>query len=101
MDRSPFYSNVLEGQVALVTGGDTGIGKEICRILGAHGARIVMASRKRENLEAAGDAPRAEGVERTFGVCGVRDAEAVKTVIDRAIADYGRLDIVVNDAAGN
>jgi peroxisomal 2,4-dienoyl-CoA reductase len=96
-----FASGVLEGQVAFVTGGATGIGKEICRIFGAHGARIVMASRKPDNLQAAVDELRAEGVEATFGVCDVRDAQAVRAVIDQAVADYGRLDIVVNDAAGN
>jgi len=98
---SCFAPDVLEGQVAFVTGGATGIGKEICRILGAHGARITMASRKRDNLEAAVDELRAEGVDATFGVCDVRDAQAVKGVIDQVVADYGRLDIVVNDAAGN
>jgi 2,4-dienoyl-CoA reductase [(3E)-enoyl-CoA-producing], peroxisomal len=98
---SCFAPDVLDGQVAFITGGATGIGKEICRTFGAHGARIVMASRKRENLEAAVDELRAEGVEATFGVCDVRDAEAVKVVIEQALSDHGRIDIVVNDAAGN
>lgn len=48
-----FNSNLLDGQVAIVTGGATGIGKEICRVLGGHGARITMVSRKQENLETA------------------------------------------------
>ena len=98
---SCFAPDVLDGQVAFVTGGATGIGKEICRILGSHGARIAMASRKRDNLEAAVDELRAEGVDAMFGVCDVRDAHAVNVVIDQVVADYGRLDIVVNDAAGN
>ena len=45
---SCFAPGLFEGRVALVTGGATGIGKEICRIFGAHGARIVMASRKQD-----------------------------------------------------
>jgi 2,4-dienoyl-CoA reductase [(3E)-enoyl-CoA-producing], peroxisomal len=98
---SCFASDVLDGQVALVTGGATGIGKEICRVLGAHGARIAMASRKREILGAAVEELRAEGVDVRFGVCDVRDAEAVRAVIDQVVADCGRLDIVVNNAAGN
>jgi len=63
-----FTPDVLAGRVALVTGGATGIGKEICRILGSHGARVTMASRKQENLEAATDELRGEGLDVSFGV---------------------------------
>jgi len=59
-----------------VTGGATGIGKEICRVLGAHGAKVAMASRKRENLEAAVEELAAEGIDAEFAVCDVRDAQA-------------------------
>ncbi len=98
---SCFVPDVLAGQVALVTGGATGIGKEICRVLGSHGARVTMASRKRENLEAAVAELRTEGIDVSFGVCDVRDAAAVRTVVDQVVGDGGRLDIVVNNAAGN
>ena len=101
MESSSFVSDVLDGQVALVTGGATGIGKEICRVLGGHGARVTMASRKQENLEDAVEELREEGVDAAFGVCDVRDAAAVRSVVDAVVADRGRLDIVVNDAAGN
>lgn len=100
-EPSCFAPDLLDGQVAFVTGGATGIGKEICRVLGAHGARIVMASRKRDNLEAAVEELRAEGVDATFGICDVRDAQAVRAVVDEVVGKRGRLDIVVNDAAGN
>lgn len=98
---SCFAADVLEGQVALVTGGATGIGKEICRVLGAHGARITMASRKQDVLEAAADELRGEGLDVSIGVCDVRDADGVRAVLDAVIADRGGLDIVVNNAAGN
>jgi len=101
MEESGFATDILEGQTALVTGGATGIGKEICRVLGAHGARVTLASRKRENLEEAVRELRSEGVDADFGVCDVRDAEAVRSVVDSVIERRGRLDIVVNDAAGN
>jgi peroxisomal 2,4-dienoyl-CoA reductase len=101
MTESCFAPDVLADQVAFVTGGGTGIGKEICRILGAHGARIAMASRKRENLEAAVEELAGEGIDAQFGVCDVRDAQAVRAVIDQIVSDRGRLDIVVNNAAGN
>jgi peroxisomal 2,4-dienoyl-CoA reductase len=98
---SPFTSDVLAGQVAFVTGGATGIGKEICRTFGRHGARIAIASRKTEALEAAAEELRGEGIEVYIDSCDVRDAEAVQQVVAGITAHYGRLDIVVNNAAGN
>jgi NAD(P)-dependent dehydrogenase (short-subunit alcohol dehydrogenase family) len=98
---SPFRSDVLAGQVAFVTGGATGIGKEICRTFGQHGARIAIASRKTEVLEAAAAELRSEGIETYIDSCDVRDAEAVQRVVAGITAHYGRLDIVVNNAAGN
>ena len=101
MEASGFAADLLHDQVALVTGGATGIGREICHVLGAHGARVTLASRKQENLAVAVEDLWAAGVDATYGVCDVRDAEAVRSVIDTVVADRGRLDIVVNDAAGN
>ena len=98
---SPFRSDVLAGQVAFVTGGATGIGKEICRVLGSHGARIAIASRKREVLDAAATELTADGIEVYIDSCDVRDAAAVQRVLAGVVEHYGRLDIVVNNAAGN
>jgi NAD(P)-dependent dehydrogenase (short-subunit alcohol dehydrogenase family) len=92
---------VLSGQVALVTGGGTGIGKEIVRLLGRHGARIAIASRKGEVLEATRAELAAEGLEVHTDTADVRDPAAVQRVVDGILARFGRLDIVVNNAAGN
>ncbi|MGH9017755.1 MAG: SDR family oxidoreductase [Acidimicrobiales bacterium] len=100
-EPSCFSPEVLKDRVALVTGGATGIGREICRVLGRHGARIAMASRTRANLEAAVAELQAEGIDASYGVCDVRDAPGVRAVVDQVVADHGRLDIVVNNAAGN
>ena len=99
--ESPFRADVLAGQVAFVTGGGTGIGKEICRVLGRHGARIAVASRRRDVLDAAAAELGAEGIEVHVDTCDVRDAEAVARVVGGVVERYGRLDIVVNNAAGN
>jgi len=98
---SCFAPDVLAGRVALVTGGGTGIGREIARVLGAHGAAVVVASRRQDVLEGTVAELAAEGIDAGFGVCDVRDAPAVQAVVDRVVADRGRLDIVVNNAAGN
>ncbi len=101
MPPSCFRPDLLAGQVALVTGGATGIGFQICRRLGAHGARVALASRNRERLEAAVAVLAEEGIDATFGVCDVRDAAAVAEVVGGVVTAMGRLDVVVNNAAGN
>jgi len=98
---SVFRPDIIKNQVALVTGGATGIGKEICRTLGAHGARLAIASRKQANLEAARAAFESEGIECLAVPCDVREPDQVERVIHAIIERYGRLDIVVNNAAGN
>jgi len=99
--ESPFRSDLFDGQVVFVTGGGTGIGKEICRTFGHHGARVAIASRKREVLDATAAELEAEGIDVYVDSCDVRDAAAVQRVVDGIVAHYGRLDIVVNNAAGN
>jgi len=97
---SDFKENILEGRVALITGGATGIGKEIARTLGKHGAKIVITSRKQENLDAARQEFAEEGIECLALSSDVRNPEAVEQVIASAIEEYGGLNIVVNCAAG-
>jgi len=92
---------MLAGQVAFVTGGATGIGKEICRVLGRHGARIAIASRKREALDTAAAELAGDGIEVHVDTCDVRDAATVQRVVAGIVERYGRVDIVVNNAAGN
>lgn len=96
-----FRDDILTDRVALVTGGATGIGREIARTLGHHGARICIASRKQENLELASKQLQGEGVECMWVACDVRDQEQVEKVMAETLQRFGRLDIVVNNAAGN
>ena len=98
---SPFLPDLLAGQVAFVTGGATGIGKEICRVLGRHGARIAIASRKQEALDGAAEELTGEGIAMWTRSCDVRDAAGVRETVEGLVDHYGRLDIVVNNAAGN
>lgn len=99
--RSVFVPDALAGKVAFVTGGGTGIGREIARVLGRHGAKVAIASRRREVLEATQAELAAEGIDCHIDTCDVRDAAAVARVVDGIVARFGSLDIVVNNAAGN
>jgi peroxisomal 2,4-dienoyl-CoA reductase len=96
-----FRKEILSEKVALVTGGATGIGREIARTLGEHGARTWIASRKRENLEATCSELESEGLTCAWSTADVRRPEQVEHVIAEILERYGRLDIVVNNAAGN
>ena len=86
---SPFAPDLFAGQVVFVTGGATGIGKEICRSFGHHGARIAIASRKQDVLEAAKAELEAEGIDVWFdaATCATRArCSAWSTVSSRTTA---------------
>ena len=101
MRNSPFRADLLHGRVALVTGGATGLGLEVARVLGAHGARVAICSRKEGNLQASVAALQQAGIEAVYGVCDVRRHDQVTTVVEDVLAKFGQLDVVVNNAAGN
>jgi peroxisomal 2,4-dienoyl-CoA reductase len=96
-----FLPDLLAGQVAFVTGGGTGIGKEIARVLGRHGARIAIASRRREVCEATARELQGEGIEVLVEQFDVRRPEEVERVTRAILERFGRLDVLVNNAAGN
>ncbi len=91
----------LEGKVALVTGGGTGIGLGIATSLAAAGATVAIASRKPEHLEPAAAELRARGARVSTVETNVREPEAVTRMVERVAEAHGRLDILVNNAAGN
>lgn len=98
--ESPFKTNILANQVALVTGGSSGIGLEICRQLGKHGCSVAMMGRRAEVLRLAEKMLADEGIQ-AFGVQGdVRIPEdgvrAVKSIVEK----FGKLDCLINGAAG-
>lgn len=97
---SDFKDGILEDRVALITGGGTGIGKEIARTLGRHGAKVVITSRKQENLDAARQEFEEQGIECLALSSDVRNPEAVEQVIASTLEGYGSLSIVINCAAG-
>ena len=96
-----FRPNLFEGQVALITGGGTGIGFGIAELLASLGATVVLASRKLENLELAWEKLSADGARVAVAPLDVRDHEGVRTTVRQVREQHGRIDILVNNAAGN
>jgi NAD(P)-dependent dehydrogenase (short-subunit alcohol dehydrogenase family) len=92
----------LEGKVAVVTGGGTGIGTATARLLAGVGADVVLASRKMENLERAAAAIRTDLGRTALPIqTDVRDEHAAATLIQRTIDELGRVDVLVNNAGGS
>ena len=96
-----FIPNLLKGQVAIVTGGGTGLGLAIAKRLGELGARIVIGSRNSENLEKGSAELRHAGLDPLAVQVDVRNPEQVDEMVQRTIRHFGRIDILVNNAAGN
>lgn len=98
--ESPYKPTILQNQVALVTGGSSGIGLEISRQLGKHGCSVVMMGRRSDVLKAAETTLTDEGI-KAFGVQGdVRSSDDAERVVKSAVDKFGRLDCLVNGAAG-
>jgi NAD(P)-dependent dehydrogenase (short-subunit alcohol dehydrogenase family) len=98
---SAFRSDVIAGKVAIVTGGGTGIGAGISRALAAHGADLVLASRRRTHLEPLAEELSGAGCEALVAELDVRDREGCDACIAAALDRFGHVDILVNNAAGN
>lgn len=98
---STFRPGLFDGQLALITGGATGIGFGIAELLGGLGAHVVIASRKQEHLDEAAEQLREGKVKVTTATLDVREPERVKEVIEQIRRENGRIDLLVNNAAGN
>lgn len=98
-----FAPGLFEGQVALITGGGSGIGLATGRELARLGARLAICGRRQEKLDAAVDEIGKDGVEseRLLGAsCDIRQPEQVTAFVDQVLARFGRIDVLVNNAGG-
>lgn len=91
----------LGGKVAVVTGASRGIGEAIARTFAASGARVILASRKAEGLADVERSINEEGGEAFACPCHTGSAEQVDRLFDAALERFGRVDVLVNNAATN
>lgn len=99
--RSPFKQDILKGQVALLTGGGSGIGYGIAEELGKHGASISIMGRRNHVVHSAVSSLTSLGIPAIGIVGDVRKRDDIVKVLEATIKHFGKLDILVNAAAGN
>jgi len=88
----------LTGKVALITGGSRGLGLQIGEALGEMGAKLVITARKSDELEEARAHLAAQKIEALALVCDLSKPETIEPMVKKAIAHYGRIDVLVNNA---
>ncbi len=97
------YKNIfdLTGKVALITGSTKGIGKAIAEAMAAHGARVVISSRKEDKCDEVAGEINKEGGEAIAIPCNVSRVEELRALVDGAMKEWGRIDVLVCNAAVN
>lgn len=98
---APDIRNEFAGRVAVITGGGSGIGRAIAVRYAAAGGFVAVVGRREEPLLETVRLAEAAGGKGEALTCDVRDAAAVEALIDGVVERHGRLDVLVNNAAGN
>jgi len=96
-----FLSDLLEGKTAIVTGGGTGLGKSMAARFGELGASLTICGRRQQVIDEAVNELKKTGAEVLGVKCDVRDGEQVSQMVNEAVLEFGSIDVLVNNAAGN
>ncbi len=98
---SVFAPNLMSGQVVVVTGGGSGIGRCVAHELGALGAHVVLIGRKLEKLQTVHEEITQDGGSASFHVCDIRQEDVVKETVAAIVATHGRIDAWSTTRAGS
>ena len=97
--RNPFQKGLFSNQVALITGGGSGIGLATARELAELGAKVAICGRKAEKLEPA--VAELQKLTDAIGeTCDIREPDQVARLVDKVLERFGRIDLLVNNAGG-
>ena len=91
----------LNDKVAIVTGASKGIGESIVRLFAAHGAKVVVSSRKQAAVDEVAESIRQAGGDAVGIEAHMGKMDSIKALVDKTIEHYGKIDIIVNNAATN
>ncbi|USX25935.1 SDR family oxidoreductase [Oxalobacteraceae bacterium OTU3CINTB1] len=88
----------IANKVVLITGGSTGIGAEVARLLASRGAKVAIAARRKDKLDqVVAEIEAAGGTAKAYSL-DVTDKQQVEAVVAAAVADFGKLDVLINNA---
>jgi len=96
-----FEKDLLNKKTIIITGGGTGLGKSMAQRFGELGSNLVITSRKQDVLDITANELRETGAQVLPIACDVRKPIEVQNVVDETIKKFGKIDILVNNAAGN
>ncbi len=93
-------ANRLAGQIAIVTGGNSGIGEGTARLFAREGAKVALLARREKEGNAVERSIRDDGGEALFVKCDVSDSQQVNAAVQSVVDEYGRVDVLFNNAGG-
>ena len=96
-----FEKNLLKDRAIFLSGGGTGLGRSMALHFASLGAKIFVIGRREDPLKQTCEKIRSAGGLAAYATCDVRDFAAIEGAADKADAEFGRIDTVINNAAGN
>ena len=96
-----FDSQLLKGKTIIVTGGGTGLGKSMATRFAELGANLVITSRRQNVIDETAKILREHGVKVLAISCDVREPDQVESMVNKTVEEFGGIDILLNNAAGN